>query len=83
MPKLDKKSQDLSAMLEKLVAYESKPAKPKRGGKRVGSGAPKKEVTLKAKSIRLTDQQWDQFTTSGGVKWLREYLTSQIINTNN
>lgn len=46
----------------------------KRGGKRHNAGAPKKEITAKSRTIRLTDDDCNKFKELGGVKWLRYYL---------
>jgi hypothetical protein len=84
MPKQDDKSNTMKDTLEKIIAYKpdqprakyTKRKKPKenRGGKREGSGAPKKPITLKTKSIRMSDEQEEAFNKLGGAKWLREYL---------
>jgi hypothetical protein len=45
-----------------------------RGGARTGAGRKPKEIKLKSRTIRLTDDQWKKFIFFGGVKWLREIL---------
>lgn len=44
-----------------------------KGGKREGSGAPKKPDNLLAKNrtIRATDEEWEKCLLLGGNRWLR------------
>lgn len=48
-----------------------------RGGKRINSGAPKKENTAKSHTIRLTDADWLKFQLLGGIKWLRNIINTK------